>query len=77
MAMLLGIVAPWLLWSEFVVMGFSGIGVAVKLAKREPFQCVCLGTLLKVPLTSVTLIEDFGMAILAVIMLLLTQIWIK
>ena len=69
--MLTGIVAPWLLWSEFLVMTFSGIGVAIKVLKREPFQCVCLGTFLKVPLTTITLIEDFGMAILAIIMVLL------
>lgn len=54
-----------------ITMIFSGIGVANKLLKREPFQCVCIGTFLKVPLTKITLIEDFGMAILALIMLLM------
>ncbi len=53
-----------------VLLGFSGIGVAQKLLKRERFQCACLGTFLKVPLTKVTLIEDFGMAVMAAIMLL-------
>ena len=60
-----------LLIAELVVMTFSGIGVAIKLAKREEFMCACLGTLLKVPLTKVTLIEDFGMALLAGVMLFL------
>ena len=60
-----------LLWSELLVMAFSGVGVAIKLLKKEKFQCVCLGTVLKVPLTKVTLIEDFGMAILALLMLIL------
>ncbi len=54
-----------LLWVELVVMAFSGLGVAIKLARREQFQCACLGTFLKVPLTKITLIEDFGMAALA------------
>jgi hypothetical protein len=63
--------SSWLLWAEILVMGFSGIGVANKLLKREQFQCVCLGTFLKVPLTKVTLVEDFGMAILALIVLLI------
>lgn len=72
LAMLIGIVAPWLLWSELAVMAFSGIGVAIKVAKHEKFQCVCLGTFLKVPLTTVTLIEDFGMVGLAIIVLLIT-----
>lgn len=58
-----------LLVAEITVMAFSGLGVAVKLAKKEPFICACLGTFLKVPLTKVTLIEDFGMAALALVML--------
>ncbi|MEX2054362.1 MAG: MauE/DoxX family redox-associated membrane protein [Candidatus Colwellbacteria bacterium] len=60
-----------LLITEFVVMMFSGLGVAIKIAKKEEFMCVCLGTFLKIPLTKVTLIENFGMAALAIAMLLL------
>lgn len=59
-----------LLVAEFGVMAFSGLGVAIKILKREPFMCACLGTFLKIPLTKVTLIEDFGMALLALVMLL-------
>jgi hypothetical protein len=69
--MLSGFHPDWLLWTEFVVMMFSGIGVAIKLAKGEEFQCACLGTFLKVPLTKVTLVEDFGMALLALILLII------
>lgn len=64
--------SPLLLWFEFIVMVFSGLGVATKLAKKEKFQCACLGTFLKVPLTKVTLIEDFGMALLALTMIFLS-----
>lgn len=71
LAMIIIPFSQMLLISEFLIMGFSGIGVAIKLIKREKFQCVCLGTFLKVPLTKVTLVEDFGMAALALIMLLL------
>jgi hypothetical protein len=53
-----------------ILMAFSGIGVAIKLAKRERFQCACLGTMIKVPLTEITLIEDFGMAAMALIMII-------
>lgn len=56
--------------ATFVLMTFSGIGVAVKLLRHEKFQCACLGTFLKVPLTKVTLIEDFGMGLMALYMLL-------
>lgn len=69
--MLAGYHPDWLLWTEFAVMMFSGLGVSIKIAKREPFMCACLGTFLKVPLTYVTLIEDFGMAILAIALLAL------
>lgn len=60
-----------LLVAEVAVMAFSGLGVAIKLARHEKFQCACLGTFLKVPLTKVTLVEDFGMAALAGAMLFL------
>lgn len=63
---------PLLLISEIIVMLFSGVGVARKLLKKERFQCACLGTFLKVPLTKVTIIEDFGMALLAFVLLLLS-----
>ena len=70
--MLAGYHPAWLLWTEFVVKAFSGIGVAIKIARREPFMCACLGTFLKVPLTKVTLIEDFGMAALALLLIFLS-----
>lgn len=58
-----------ILQMEIVVMAFSGLGVLIKMQKKEHFQCACLGTFLKVPLTKVTLIEDFGMAFLGIILL--------
>jgi len=48
-----------------VLMTFSGIGVLIAVLKKQKFQCACLGTFIKVPLTTVTIIEDFGMAIMA------------
>lgn len=56
---------------ELFIMIFSGVGVALKLKRHEKFQCACLGTFIKVPLTKVTLVEDFGMALFALLMLLL------
>lgn len=55
--------------TTFIIMSFSGIGVAIKLIKHEKFQCACLGTIFKLPLTKVTLIEDFGMALMALVMI--------
>jgi hypothetical protein len=70
LAMILAPSSRTLLWIELLVMLFSGLGVAIKLVKGEEFICACLGTFLKVPLTKVTLIEDFGMVALAFIALL-------
>ncbi len=53
-----------------VLMTFSGIGVAESLMQKRKFQCACLGTFIKVPLTKITIIEDFGMAAMAAVMLL-------
>lgn len=53
-----------------VVMAFSGVGVSIKVAKGEKFQCACLGTFIDVPLTYVTIVEDFAMAIMAGVMLI-------
>ena len=70
LAMILMPFSRGLLWAELIVMTFSGLGVAIKIAKKEYFMCACLGTFLKVPLTKITLIEDFEMALLALILLL-------
>lgn len=53
-----------------VLMTFSGVGVVLSLLQKRKFQCACLGTFLKVPLTKVTVVEDFGMAAMAGIMLI-------
>lgn len=66
---LTGFHSAGLLWVELLVMLFSGLGVAIKLLKKEEFMCACLGTFLKVPLTKITLLEDFGMAALAGLLL--------
>ena len=57
--------------ATIVIMGFSSIGVINSLLKKQKIQCACLGTLLKVPLSSVTLIEDLIMVFMAVLALLM------
>ena len=54
-----------------IIMGFSSLGVINSLLKKQKFQCACLGTILKVPLSSVTLIEDLTMVILAAVALIM------
>jgi hypothetical protein len=54
-----------------IIMGFSSLGVINSLLKKQNFHCACLGTVLKVPLSSITLIEDLTMVFLAIIMLIM------
>jgi hypothetical protein len=56
-------------WVTLVLMLFSGLGVVASLARGEKFKCACMGTMINVPLTNVTLVEDFGMAAMAAAML--------
>lgn len=54
-----------------MVMGISTIGVVQSLLKKTPFQCACLGTVIKLPLSKVTLFEDLLMVAMSAIMLTL------
>jgi len=54
-----------------IIMGFSSIGVINSLIKKQKIQCACLGTILKVPLSSITLVEDLTMVILAALALVM------
>jgi cation transport ATPase len=54
-----------------VIMGFSSLGVINSLVKKQKFKCACLGTILNVPLSSITLAEDLTMVILAVLALIM------
>lgn len=53
-----------------VVMGISTIGVMQSLLKKVRFQCACLGTIIKLPLSKVTLFEDLLMVGMSATMLL-------
>ncbi len=66
---LIGFTPVWLNLLVIAVMGISGIGVLESMLKKRKFQCACLGTIIKVPLSEVTLIEDFGMVVMALITL--------
>jgi cation transport ATPase len=57
--------------ATIIIMGFSSLGVINSLLKKQKFQCACLGTVLKVPLSSITLIEDLTMVILAGVALIM------
>lgn len=52
-----------------IVMGFGAIGVIRSLIRKDRIKCACLGTVIDLPLGTVTLIEDLGMAVMAGVML--------
>ncbi len=55
----------------FFIMAISSIGVIQSLLKKSPFQCACLGTIIKLPLSKVTLVEDLLMVAMSGIMIVL------
>lgn len=72
LALGLGYLAEWrpatLYAATIVVLGFGALGVIRSLVKGLHLQCACMGNILKVPLSTVTLTEDIGMALMAAVM---------
>lgn len=56
----------WVALATLVLMLVSGVGVLhALLIKHMDIRCACLGTTLNVPLSTVSLVETFGMALMA------------
>ena len=54
----------------FVIMVIGAIGIYRNLISPNRVKCACLGTLIKIPLTKFTLVEDIVMALMALGILL-------
>jgi copper chaperone CopZ len=52
-----------------VVMLVGAVGVFRALLSKTHIRCACLGTALNLPMTTITLVEDVGMAAMAALML--------
>lgn len=66
--------APAITYSvTIVVMLWGAAGVFRALLKGLDLECACMGTILKVPLSTVALLEDLGMAAMAGAMLLMSH----
>ena len=59
-------------WATIIVMGFSAIGVIKAVVSKTQIQCACLGTVFKLPMSTVTIVEDVGMVLMAAGMLVFT-----
>lgn len=63
---------PVLVYAATVlVMGFGAIGVVTALRRGLNINCPCMGSILKVPLSTVTLTEDLAMGGMALVMLVI------
>jgi copper chaperone CopZ len=56
--------------ATLVLMSFSSIGVITALRDGRKIRCACLGTVLNLPMSTVTIVEDLLMAAMAAWMLL-------
>jgi len=52
-----------------VIMTIGTIGITKNLLSKDKVKCACLGTKIKVPLTTFTLVEDIVMALMGVMIL--------
>lgn len=73
LALGLGFLSHWrplfICSGAIAVLVFGSIGVLRALFKGLDLECACMGTVLHVPLSTVALIEDLGMAAMAAVML--------
>jgi hypothetical protein len=53
-----------------IVMLISVSGVLISINKGYKFKCACLGTVLNVPLSTVSVVENVGMGLMALFMLI-------
>lgn len=56
-------------WVTFIIMSVGAIGVVRALMSKSSISCACLGPYFTIPLTTVTLIENLLMAVMALAMI--------
>ncbi len=56
-------------WIAFVTSLIGALGVIQSVSRKETIQCACLGTVFQLPMSTVTIIENLGMAAMAAWML--------
>lgn len=52
-------------WVTVVIMTVSGLGVLKSVLSGQKIKCACLGTVLNVPLGTISIFENFGMGAMA------------
>ena len=54
-----------------LITGVGAYGVWQELKNKSNIMCACLGTIIKLPLSKVSLVEDVGMFLMATVMLII------
>ncbi len=52
-----------------LTMSVAGVGVFEAVRQNRDIKCACLGTLIKLPLTSVSIVENAGMAVMSLVLI--------
>ncbi len=53
--------------ATIIIMGFSSLGVIRAISNKRNIRCACLGTVFKLPMSTVTVIEDLLMVAMAAV----------
>lgn len=61
----------WLNLTTMLITGVASIGVLKELTIKSKIMCACLGTVIRLPLSKISFVEDFLMFIMAAFMLAL------
>ena len=61
-------------WMTLIVMGFSAIGVIQAVMNKRSIRCACLGAVFKLPMSTVTIIEDVGMVLMAAMAIIFSNL---
>ena len=56
-------------WAALILSLIGAIGVIRSVGRRETIQCACLGNVFNLPMSTVTIVENLGMAAMAAWML--------
>lgn len=57
-------------WATLIIMGVSAIGVILAVLNKRSIRYACLGAVFKLPMSTVTVVEDVGMAAMATLAIL-------
>lgn len=61
----------WLNLATIFITGLASLGVIKELRRKSAFKCACLGTVIRLPLSKISFVEDFAMFVMACAMIAL------